>query len=80
SLREHSVWFMAPFRDPEDGYVTAEKIRDSLGDFSKLLRTPNKYAARIAQAFTATDPSVKIRRDEWEETARIGSSHRWRGD
>ncbi|KAH9955274.1 RNA-dependent RNA polymerase, partial [Russula dissimulans] len=25
---------------------------------------PSKYAARIAQAFTATDPSVKIRRDQ----------------
>ncbi|KAH9018106.1 RdRP-domain-containing protein [Lactarius pseudohatsudake] len=72
ALREHSVWFMAPFRDPEEGYVTAEAIRASLGDFSKLLRTPSKYAARIAQAFTATDPSVKIRRDEWEEQPELG--------
>ena len=67
ALREHSVWFMAPFRDIEEGYVTAESIRASLGDFSKLLRTPSKYAARIAQAFTATDDSVKITRDQWEE-------------
>jgi len=72
ALREHSVWFVAPFRDPVEGYVTAEKIRASLGDFSKLLRTPSKYAARIAQAFTATDPSVKIRRDQWEEQDDIG--------
>ena len=72
ALRDHSVWFMAPFRDPEEGYVTAEKIRASLGDFSKLLRMPSKYAARIAQAFTATDPSVKIRRDQWEQQAEIG--------
>ena len=74
ALREHSVWFMAPFRDPEEGYVTAEKIRASLGNFSglKLLRTPSKYAARIAQAFTATDPSVKIRRDQWEQQDEIG--------
>ncbi|KAH8995459.1 RdRP-domain-containing protein [Lactarius akahatsu] len=72
ALREHSVWFMAPFRDPEEGYVTAEAIRASLGDFTKLLRTPSKYAARIAQAFTATDPSVKISRDEWEEQPELG--------
>ena len=72
ALRDHSVWFMAPFRDPEEGYVTAETIRASLGDFSKLLRTPSKYAARIAQAFTATDPSVKIRRDQWEEQPELG--------
>jgi RNA-dependent RNA polymerase len=72
ALREHSVWFVSPFRDPVEGYVTAEKIRSSLGDFSKLLRTPSKYAARIAQAFTATDPSVTIRRGEWEEQPELG--------
>jgi len=72
ALREHSVWFVAPFRDPVEGYVTAEKIRGSLGNFSKLLRTPSKYAARIALAFTATDPSVMIRRDQWDEQDDIG--------
>ncbi|KAF8260154.1 RdRP-domain-containing protein [Lactarius quietus] len=72
ALREHSVWFMAPFRDPVEGYVTAEKIRTSLGDFSKLLRTPSKYGARIAQAFTSTDPSVKILRNQWEEQPDLG--------
>ena len=71
-IRGHSVWFVSPFHDPEEGYVTAEKIRSSLGDFSKLLRTPSKYAARIAQAFTPTDRSVKIRRSEWEEQPDLG--------
>ncbi|KAF8486749.1 RdRP-domain-containing protein [Russula emetica] len=72
ALREHSVWFVNPFRDPVEGYVTSEKIRTSLGDFSKLLRMPSKYAARIAQAFTATVPSVKIRSDQWEEQPDLG--------
>ncbi|KAF8260153.1 RNA dependent RNA polymerase-domain-containing protein [Lactarius quietus] len=72
SLREHSFWFVNPFRDPEEGSVTADKIRASLGDFSKLLRTPSMYGARIAQAFTATYPSVKIRRDQWEEQPELG--------
>ena len=72
ALREHSVWFVSPFRDPIEGYVTAEHIRSSLGDFSKLVRMPSKYAARIAQAFTATDQSVMIRRDQWEEQPDLG--------
>jgi RNA-dependent RNA polymerase len=72
ALRQHSVWFVSPFRDPVEGYVTSEEIRSSIGDFSKLLRTPSKYAARIAQAFTATDPSVKIRSDQWEEQPDLG--------
>jgi RNA-dependent RNA polymerase len=73
ALRNHVVWFVSPFRDPVVGYVTSEKIRASLGDFSQLLRMPSKYAARIAQAFTATDPSTKIRRDQWEEQDDLGN-------
>ena len=72
ALREHAVWFVAPFRDPVEGYVNADMIRTSLGDFSSLTRTPSKYAARIAQAFTPTDPAVKIRRDQWEEQDDLG--------
>jgi RNA-dependent RNA polymerase len=72
ALREHSVWFVSPFRDPIKGFVTAEKIRSGLGDFSKLLRQPSRYAARIAQSFTATDRSVKIKRDQWEEQPDLG--------
>ncbi|KAH9014012.1 RdRP-domain-containing protein [Lactarius hengduanensis] len=57
ALREHSVWFMEPFRDPEEGYVTAENIRASLGDFTRLLRTPS---------------NVNIYRDQWEEQPELG--------
>ncbi|KAG6851310.1 hypothetical protein H0H93_011746, partial [Arthromyces matolae] len=58
ALREHAVW----------GWVNSEFIRQTLGDFksTQLLRQPSKYAARLALAFTATDPSVYIRSDEWE--------------
>jgi RNA-dependent RNA polymerase len=72
ALREHSVWFVSPFRDDKGKYVTAEHIRSSLGDFSMLVRMPSKYAARIAQAFTATERSVKLRRDQWEEQPDLG--------
>ncbi|KAI0373002.1 RdRP-domain-containing protein [Pilatotrama ljubarskyi] len=72
ALREHAVWFMNPFEHPTQGYMTAQRIRDSLGDFSNVIRYPSKYAARLAQAFTATDPSVSITRDQWEEMNDLG--------
>ena len=75
ALREHSVWFMNPFDQPGRGRVTADSIRRSLGNFegTKLLKLPSKYAARLAQAFTATDSSIYIRRHEWEEVPDLGS-------
>lgn len=63
---------MNPFHHPTEGYVTSQRIRDSLGDFSGVIRQPSKYAARIAQAFTATDPSVSITKDQWEEMDDLG--------
>ena len=66
-LREHTVWFMSNFEHPEEGLVTPEKIRNDLGDFSSCIRHPSKYAARIAQAFSSTDPSYKIRAGQWTE-------------
>lgn len=43
-----------------------------------LLRTSRskEYAAGIAQAFISTDPSVKIRRDQWEQQLpELGATH-----
>nr|GAT54624.1 calcium:hydrogen antiporter [Mycena chlorophos] len=75
ALRGHAVWFMSPFidKDANGTLVTSESIRKSLGDFAgtPLLKSPSKYAARLAQAFTATDPSIKIPRSEWEEVPDI---------
>ncbi|KAI9452161.1 hypothetical protein F5148DRAFT_1370451 [Russula earlei] len=65
SLREHAVWLVPPFQDPVEGDVNAESSMRDLGAFSSLLRTPSKYAARIAQTFTSTDPGVEIQPDQW---------------
>ncbi|KAK0484002.1 RNA dependent RNA polymerase-domain-containing protein [Armillaria novae-zelandiae] len=80
ALREHAVWFINPFRyqDPDTkdiSYVTAEYIRSSIGNFegTKLMTQPSKWAARIGQAFTATDPSVKVKREEWTEMPDMGT-------
>jgi RNA-dependent RNA polymerase len=60
SLHEYTVWFVSPFHDPVEGFVNAESIYAQLGYFSKLLHMSTKYTARIAQAFTSIDPSVKL--------------------
>jgi RNA-dependent RNA polymerase len=75
ALREHSVWFMRSFswEDPDENgravHVTPDYIRTSIGDFegTKLIKWPSKYAARLALAFTATDPSVRIWKHQWIE-------------
>jgi len=75
ALREHAVWFINPFFHHDSGrHVSGEYIRDTLGNFqgTELLKCPSKYAARLAQAFTATDPSVKIPRCQWTEIEDMG--------
>lgn len=58
--------FVKPFRDSVKGYVDAPAIIKSLGVFDtdfdrKLMYCPARYAARISQAFTATDAtSVEV--------------------
>ncbi|KAI6045194.1 RdRP-domain-containing protein [Pisolithus marmoratus] len=59
-LREHSMWFVTPFRDADDKLWDAEAIRSSLGDFSQLLYQPARLGARWSQAFSATDPSIVV--------------------
>ena len=72
ALRNHSVWFVNPFYDDKGVYIDAKHIRKELGDFSGNANCPSKYAARLAQAFTATDPSVTIFRHQWKEIPDVG--------
>ena len=69
ALKEHSVWFMRPFRNEDGELVDPPFIIDSLGDFdnapdSNLVRCPGRYGARISQAFTSTDSGVSIEPEE----------------
>jgi RNA-dependent RNA polymerase len=48
ALKEHAVWYINPFQHREKGWVTAQNIRDSLGDFSGVIMSPSKYGARMA--------------------------------
>lgn len=67
ALKEHSVWFVKHFK--EKGVpIDATTIINSLGTFDgELVRCPARYAARLSQAFTATDATVT----EIEEIIRI---------
>ncbi|EJD52223.1 RdRP-domain-containing protein [Auricularia subglabra TFB-10046 SS5] len=67
ALKEHTVWFVTPFIDQAGKSVTAESIRDSLGDFSKVIYHPSLYGARLSQAFSATYPSVRVEASEVEQ-------------
>ncbi|KAI0824259.1 RdRP-domain-containing protein [Trametes gibbosa] len=74
ALKEHAVWFVKPFRHVDDQggthFVNAAEIIKSLGNFSNLsfdrnlIRCPARYAARISQAFTATDASITVDADQ----------------
>ncbi|KAF8660604.1 hypothetical protein AX16_001583 [Volvariella volvacea WC 439] len=75
-LREHAVWFMHSFKHVQLGLITPPRIRNSLVNISEndsALRCPPKYAARLAQAFTAIECSVQIRRSQWEEVEDTGT-------
>ncbi|KAF8507373.1 RNA dependent RNA polymerase-domain-containing protein [Hysterangium stoloniferum] len=68
ALKQYTVWFVHPFTDSNGHKITAETIRKSIGtDWSKeseLMRCPARYAARLSQAFTATEPSIYAEQGE----------------
>ena len=65
SLRSRSVWFVRE-HTADDGMtrITAELIRSQIGDLSKVEHSPARYGARLAQAFTGTEKSVKLKANQ----------------
>lgn len=75
ALKDHQAWFVCPFYKGNE-LVTAASIRAKLGDFSKVIRIPARYMARIAQAFTSTRRSLTLQPSEitrMEDVERNGS-------
>ena len=67
SLKEHSAWFLSPFKDVHSGqYVVADSLRSNLGNFSDI-RCAARFAARIGQTFTNTSHSLDIEPGETRE-------------
>ncbi|KZT63305.1 RdRP-domain-containing protein [Daedalea quercina L-15889] len=66
ALKSHSVWFVKPFKTTDGHTIDAATIIDRLGNFRenpydpKLIFCPARYAARISQAFSATESSITI--------------------
>ncbi|KAI5993225.1 RNA dependent RNA polymerase-domain-containing protein [Pisolithus albus] len=67
ALKTHAVWFVSPFQHSTKGWVTADYVRNNLGNFEGVIYSPSKYGARMAQAFTATEASVKLHKSQWSE-------------
>lgn len=59
-LRENSTWMFSSSRQ-----LTADGIRKSLGDFSKI-RNVAKFAARLGQSFSSSTETLIVRKDEVE--------------
>ncbi len=83
ALKEHAVWFVKPFRHRDEQgnehFVDATTIIQDLGNFRvsfdpDLVRCPARYAARISQAFTATDASISVSVEQLEAEADIKDS------
>ena len=66
ALKQYTVWFVTPFRDSKNRSLDAESIRGTIGSAwpRELLQCPARYAARLSQAFTATEFSVMIESDQ----------------
>ncbi|KAA1468672.1 RdRP-domain-containing protein [Dentipellis sp. KUC8613] len=67
ALKSHTVWFVKNFFDASTGQtIGAPEIIRRLGNFHNLafdptlIYCPARYGARISQAFTATDASVRV--------------------
>jgi RNA-dependent RNA polymerase len=69
ALKEATAWFLRPFADENGMEINAAYIIASLGDFhnvpydAEMRFCPARYGARISQAFSATDSSVRLKED-----------------
>ncbi|GJJ16076.1 hypothetical protein Clacol_010355 [Clathrus columnatus] len=67
ALKQYTVYFVSPFKKGNRN-INAEYIRGRIGTKwpQELLRCPARFAARLSQAFTATDRGMFIESDQIE--------------
>ena len=63
SLRDQTCWLMSPIEERGGKLLSARRLITTLGDFAEI-RIPAKCAARIGQAFTDLNDSVRIAPEE----------------
>jgi len=44
--------------------LDAQAIRNSLGDFTKVIKQPARFGARLSQAFSSTEKSITLEEDQ----------------
>ncbi|KAH9916868.1 RNA dependent RNA polymerase-domain-containing protein [Fomitopsis serialis] len=72
ALKNHSVWFVRPFKAADGRTINAAAIVAGLGSFTdnpydpELIYCPARYGARISQAFSSTESSIAIAVEEME--------------
>ncbi|KAE8266717.1 hypothetical protein A4X09_0g5627 [Tilletia walkeri] len=59
ALREHSTWFCRSSFVVDGEIITAQSIRDGVGDL-KHIRCPPRWAARLGQSFTTTHTTLRV--------------------
>ncbi|CAD6932173.1 unnamed protein product [Tilletia controversa] len=59
ALREHSTWFVRSSFVIDGKVITAQSIRDGVGDL-KHIRCPPRWAARLGQSFTTTHTTLRV--------------------
>jgi len=70
ALKSHTVWFVKAFNDHHGQRIDAPTIISRLGNFHnlefdpQLIYCPARYGARVSQAFTTTDASIRIEAEE----------------
>jgi len=74
ALKQHSFWFVRPFKDSQGRSHNAETIRQGMGDFTADQFCPPRVAARMSLAFSATDPSSRLVPGERVQNRDIGGS------
>ncbi|CBQ71530.1 related to RNA-dependent RNA polymerase [Sporisorium reilianum SRZ2] len=73
-LGSHHCWFVTAFTDKDGKWWNAERIRASLGNFSRVENQPARFGARLSQAFSATSSTIRIS-DDWIQIVEDDFSH-----
>ncbi|CEL59932.1 hypothetical protein RSOLAG1IB_09216 [Rhizoctonia solani AG-1 IB] len=74
-FRENACFYIAPF-EWEGQTIDGEYIRQSLGNFDRVIDSPSRYGARMSQAFSATTPSIVLKESEIKQIPELERSRK----
>ncbi|CAE6339507.1 unnamed protein product [Rhizoctonia solani] len=74
-FRENACFYVAPF-EWEGQTINGGYIRQSLGNFDRVIESPSRYGARMSQAFSATSPSIVLKESEIKQIPELQRSRK----